>query len=298
MDYILEMDILNESAQFDMRNTIIESFELEAIREGFSRKSLANFFRKAVEMVTGWANTLKAWATKIFGPIINKYKKYRAANLNKAYQSGKMIKVNCPYYEVKVKVFNAALAEGNNNQKNIFEGIKYIESNIDKFLYKKMNVNLGDERIWKMIKTDKSQLPAPLNKASKIEDFMTKYNFGYVDKELVNLILQNQKNLDIMSKSIDNNIKQILQLYAGINERAEKYENMMSKDSGEDMPGAADVVHCYNILLKGTALTGNIFNSLRTIAMKGINEYCNVVNKIMKAIGADSQPASAAAGMQ
>ena len=101
-----------------------------------------------------------------------------------------------------------------------------------------------------------------------------------------------------MSKSIDNNIKQILQLYTGINERAEKYENMMSKDSGEDMPGAADVVHCYNILLKGTALTGNIFNSLRTIAMKGINEYCNVVNKIMKAIGADSQPASAAAGMQ
>ena len=286
MDYILEMDVLNESAQFDMRNTIIESFELEAIREGFSRKSLANFFRKAVEMVTEWANKLKAWATKIFGPIISKYKKYRAANLNKAYQSGKIIKVNCPYYEVKIKVFNAALAEGNNNQKNIFEGIKYIESNIDKFLYKKMNVNLGDERIWKMIKTDKSQLPAPLN------------NFGYVDKELVNLILRNQKNLDIMSKSIDNNIKQILQLYAGINERAEKYENMMSKDSGEDMPGAADVVHCYNILLKGTALTGNIFNSLRTIAMKGINEYCNVVNKIMKAIGADSQPASAAAGMQ
>ena len=33
MDYILEMDVLNESAQFDMGNTIIESFELEAIRE-------------------------------------------------------------------------------------------------------------------------------------------------------------------------------------------------------------------------------------------------------------------------
>jgi hypothetical protein len=31
--------------------------------------------------------------------------------------------------------------------------------------------------------------------------------------------------------------------------------------------------------------------------MRGINEYCNVVNKIMKAIGADSQPASAAAEM-
>ncbi len=298
MDYILEMDILNESAQFDMRNTIIESFELEAIREGFSRKSLANFFRKVVEMVTGWANKLKAWATKIFGPIIDKYKKYRAANLNKAYQKGKMIKVNCSFYEVKIKVFNTALEEGNSIQKNIFKAINYIESNIDKFLYKKMDTNLGDERIWKIIKTDKSQLPAPLNKASKIEDFMTKYNFEYVDKELVNLILQNQKSLDTMSKSIDSNIKQILQLYAGINERAQRYESMMSKDSGEDIPGAADIVHCYNILLKGAALTGNIFNSLRAVAMKGINEYCNVVNKIMKAIGADSKPASAAAGMQ
>lgn len=297
MDYILEMDILNESAQFDMGNIIIESFELEAIREGFSRKSLANFFRKAVEMVTGWANKLKAWATKIFSPIIDKYKKYRAANLNKAYQSGKIIKVNCPYYEVKIKVFNAALAEGNNNQKNIFKAINYIESNIDKFLHKTMDTNLGDERIWKMIKTDKSQLPAPLNKASKIEDFMTKYNFTYVDKELVNLVLQNQKNLDIMSKSIDNDIKQILQLYAGINERAQKYENMMAKDSGEDIPGAADVVHCYNILLKGAALTGNIFNSLQTVAIRGINEYCNVVNKIMKAIGVESQPASASSNM-
>ena len=298
MDYILEMDILNESAQFDMGNIIIESFELEAIREGFSRKSLANFFRKAVEMVTGWANKLKTWATKIFGPIIDKYKKYRAANLNKAYQSGKVIKVNCSFYGVKIKVFNATLEEGNNNQENIFKAINYIESNIDKFLHKTMDTKLGDERIWKMIKTDKSQLPAPLNKVSKIEDFMTKYNFTYVDKELVNLVLQNQKNLDIMSKSIDNDIKQILQLYAGINERAQKYENMMAKDSGEDIPGAADVVHCYNILLKGAALTGNIFNSLQTVAIRGINEYCNVVNKIMKAIGVESQPASGSSNMQ
>ena len=297
MDYILEMNMLNESAQFDIGTTIVESFELEAIREGFSRQSLAKFFRKIVETVTGWANKLKEWATKVFGPIIDKYKKYRSVQLNKAYQSGKIIRVNCSFYDIKPKVFDAAADEANSIKKNIFQGINFIESDIDNFLFKKDGNRLDIEAFGKNIKTDKSQLPAPLNKINKVEDFMVKRNFTYVDKTLVTLVIQNQQSLDGINKSIEVNMKQTLQLYAGINERAHKYEQMMSKDSDEDMPGAADVVHCYNILLKSASLAGNIMNSLQAAAVRGISEYCNVVNKIMKAIGAESKPASAAAGV-
>lgn len=291
MDYILEMDMLNESTQFDMRTAIIESFELEAIREGFSKRSLVKFFRKIVETIAKLETKLKEWVTKIFGPIIEKY---RVAKLKKLFQGNIPERVYYSYYYIKDTVFNAALDEANKIKNNVFKGINFIDSNIDKFLFRKDGNNLSNEKIWKTIKTNKSQLPAPLNEVNKIEDFMVKRDYIYADKPSIDLLIKIQRDYDDISKNVEDNVKQTLQLYSKINERARKYENMMSNELGEDMPGAADIVHCYNIMLKGVSLAANILNSLHAVAIRGISEYCNVANKIMELIGAKSQPASAA----
>ena len=294
MDYILEMDMLNEASQFDMGTAIVEQFELSAIKEGFSKESVRKVFRKIIETVTGWATNLKNWAAKIFKPVIDKYKTHRISKLKAKFENGKTVPLNATMYFVNVKVYNTALEESDSINNNALKAMTFLDTNMTKFLYQTDGNKLDRESFGRSIKTDKSQLKPPVNKIKDINDLLEKQFIARMDRQMLMQLLDNEKRVDKCIEAVDNSTKNTLNLYTGINQKASKYENMMSRDENGDIPGTNDVIHAYNILLKSVALGGQLLNSCKAALVRTISEYTGVVSKLMKVIGVEAKPASSA----
>lgn len=278
MDYMLEIDLLNESSQIQMWNYVLESTSIEALNEAVNKESIKKFFKGILEFIQKYINIFREWVAKITKPIREKINKVYNNFLSKQLDRNTNIPFNYELKELYPKYYNAALKEAD----QIYSGTIYkaneLKSNLDRYL---QSADALDIDHWVNKYPKLYQSPEEVESIAKMEgryEFFVIKKIKSINKNIMNDAKTIKVNIDDMVKGLDQQMIQAAKIMQEFKQDASDMENKMN--NGDNYPGSSNILKAYNILAKSIQISGSLMVELKNAAVIAANEYVKFIEAI------------------
>ena len=278
MDYMLEIDLLNESSQIQMGNYLLEATGIQIISEGINKESVKKFFTGILEFIQKQISRFKEWVAKVTKPLRDRLNKSYNNLLSKRLDNN----INIPFdYEIKEiypDYYNEALSEAD----EIYSGTIYkansIKQNLANYLKdaSALNVDYWVNQHPKLYQSNEDFKFAKDMKGTY--EFYITTKIKAINKETIQTVKTSKNNLDKIISSLDRQMIQAAKILQEFKDDISRMENQMN--NGDNNPGSANVLKAYNMLAKSMSLGGSLMYSLKNVAVVGVNEYVKFIDTI------------------